>query len=80
MDQQKIRMCRIWGTPGKWMNQGILRALAYEMGDIVHVDKVFEGVVDVDSSADEPAEERNRNRRIATNIREVVEETEPEVS
>lgn len=71
-DQQKIKMGgRVWGTPGKWISQGIVRALAYEIGDIVHVDKVFEGIVD-ESSA-EMAVEKEKDRKLAVQVREAVE-------
>ena len=58
------------------MSRGILKALAYETDDIVHVDGVFDGVIDVDSSEDDFANKRNQNRKIAMQIRGVVEEKE----
>lgn len=70
MDQQKIQMGKVWGTPGKWMSAGILRALAYEIGDIIHVHKVIEGVVDVSSFTERLADERDR--RVAVQVRETV--------
>ena len=52
------------------MSQGMMRALAYEIGDIVHVDKVFEGMVD-ESSAEVGVEEKDK--KVAVQVRETVE-------
>lgn len=44
--------------------------------DIVQVDQVCDGVNNFDTSEVEFADKRNRNRKIATQIREVVEAKE----
>lgn len=71
-DQEKIQMGKVWGTPGKWMSQGILRALAYEIGDIMDVDEVLEDTVGVSSFAVKMAA-AEEDRKVAVQVREKVE-------
>lgn len=70
-DQEKIKMGQVWGKPGKWISQGILRALALEIGDIARLDTAIEGVLDVSSLADKLVAEKDRT--VAVQVREAVE-------
>ena len=69
---QKIQMGKIWGTPGQWIRRGIIRALALEIGDILHVEPIVQGDMTVSSFADKLS--AAKEREMAVTIREAVEE------
>lgn len=49
-DRQKVPGGIIWGTPGKWMNHGLLRFIAIEVGDLAK-DQDFADLIGVDPEA-----------------------------
>ena len=71
-DSQKIQMGKIWGTPGQWMRGSVIRALALEIGDILHVEPIVQGDTTVSSFAGKLS--AAKEREMAVTIREVVEE------
>lgn len=71
MHQQKIEIGKIWKTPGHYMSEGILRAFAYEIGNIIRADEIFEGFALFNHLEYHLTDERDR--RIAMEVREIVE-------
>lgn len=73
-DQQKLQMGRLWGTPGKWMKASIIRALALEIGDIcMEAAEIEEGDIHSPSEATTSVSVDQKERKIATEIRQVFE-------
>lgn len=66
-DQDKIRMGKVWGTPGKWLRGSIVRALALEIGDICHADEFLQ-----EDLADPTETSVERERQLAVEVKEVV--------
>lgn len=72
-DQQKLQMGRLWGTSRRWMKSSIIQALALEIGEI------FIEANDIDEDemvSPEPNASPEKERKIATEIRQVFEGVE----
>ncbi len=70
-DFKKVGPGQVWGTPGQWLRRSIVKALAYEIGDISGLEDVLEDQVGLADFADQVSEEKEARR--AVSIRQAVE-------
>ncbi len=67
-DQAMIEMGKIWGTPGRWVRNGIIRAIVLEIGDILQAEEVVEGDIDAETFPENLS--GDTERQIAIKIRD----------